>query len=534
MAGKIVLLSGPIGAGKSTLAQSLANRLDADVFKTNELIRSLKPKIGAERSAMQKAGEQLDQTTKGEWVAHALSRQMDRINSGRLIVVDALRIIPQIDWVRRAFGSRVYHVHLTATIEELSRRYRKRPAKMRELSSYEQVRRSRTERRIDELASVADIVVDTDRCTDDDVLVRALAHLGLLASVLRHPVDVLIGGQWGSEGKGNIVAHIAPEYQYLMRVGGPNAGHKVFGNPTQTFHHLPSGATRSDARLLIGPGAVLYVPGLLAEINHFKIGHGRLYIDPRAMIITEDDRKRETERLRSIGSTAQGVGEATARKINDRGQFDKTGKSKVALAGDVTDLKPFVRETGPILEEAYKRGEKVLLEGTQGTTLSIHHGSYPHVTSRDTTVSGCLAEAGIAPTRVRRIVMVCRTYPIRVGGKSGPMGREITMTEIARRSGLDLREIQSTERTSTTNRPRRIAEFNWAQLHRSAMLNGPTDIALTFVDYLSKENRKARRFEQLTDETLRFIEEVESVTGVPVTLISTRFHWRNIIDRRSW
>jgi adenylosuccinate synthase len=264
------------------------------------------------------------------------------------------------------------------------------------------------------------------------------------------------------------------------------------------------------------------------------VDHERLSIDSAAMIISDDDIAREQTRLGTIGSTAQGVGEATARKINDRGQFDARNRSLVHLARHERALRPYIRETGAILEHAFLRHEKVLLEGTQGTSLSIHHGNYPHVTSRDTTVSGCLAEAGISPSHIRRIVMVCRTYPIRVGGKSGPMGREITMTEIARRSGLPLSEVSTTERTSTTNRPRRIAEFNWLQLRRSSMLNGPTDIALTFVDYLSQENQKARRFEQLTEETVQFIEEVERVSGVPVSLISTRFHWRNIIDRRSW
>jgi adenylosuccinate synthase len=279
---------------------------------------------------------------------------------------------------------------------------------------------------------------------------------------------------------------------------------------------------------------VIRVPTLLDEIAKWSVDHDRLSIDPAAMIISDEDIEREKARLASIGSTAQGVGEATARKINDRGQLDGKGRSLVHLARDIRALKPYIRETGAILEQAFLRHENVLLEGTQGSSLSIHHGSYPHVTSRDTTVAGCLAEAGVSPSHVRRIVIVCRTYPIGVGGKSGPMGREISMTEIARRSGLPLSEIRSTERTSTTNRPRRIAEFSWVQLRRSVMLNGPTDIALTFVDYLSKGNRKARRFEQLTEETLEFIEELERVSGVPVSLISTRFDWRNIIDRRSW
>jgi hypothetical protein len=127
---------------------------------------------------------------------------------------------------------------------------------------------------------------------------------------------------------------------------------------------------------------------------------------------------------------------------------------------------------------------------------------------------------------VRRIVAVFRTYPIRFGGPSGGFGgAEITHEEIARRSGIPVEELKTREVTTTTGRPRRFAEFDWVQLHRSCVLNGPTDIALTFVDYLSVRNRQAYRFEQLTKDTLRFIEEVERVSGQPVTLVD-QFDWR--------
>ena len=175
-----------------------------------------------------------------------------------------------------------------------------------------------------------------------------------------------------------------------------------------------------------------------------------------------------------------------------------------------------------------------LLEGTQGTGLSLHHGDYPHVTTRDTTVSGCLADAGIAPSNVRKVIMVCRTYPIRVGGPSGPMAHEVDMAEIHRRSGIPLEELEKTERTTTTDRARRIAEFDWLQFRDSVQLNGPTDIALTFVDYFDVNNRKAFRFEQLSDDTISFVEEIERIPGRPVSLLSTDFNWRNVIDRRAW
>jgi adenylosuccinate synthase len=182
--------------------------------------------------------------------------------------------------------------------------------------------------------------------------------------------------------------------------------------------------------------------------------------------------------------------------------------------------------------------DPVLLEGTQGTGLSLHHGFYPHVTSRDTTVSGCLAEAGIAALRVRRVLMVCRTYPIRVqspkGATSGPMSKDLSWAEIARRSRLPLKKLLSSEKTSTTKRRRRVGEFDWDLLRKAASLNAPTDIALTFTDYISSTNRNARRFEQLTQETIRFVHEIERVAGAAVSLIATRFHSRSIIDRRAW
>jgi adenylosuccinate synthase len=164
----------------------------------------------------------------------------------------------------------------------------------------------------------------------------------------------------------------------------------------------------------------------------------------------------------------------------------------------------------------------------------LHHGSYPHVTSRETTASGCLADAGISPRRLRRIIMVTRTYPIRVGGTSGPMALPIDTKVVAERSGLPLHEIETTEVGTISGNKRRIAEFDWEQLRRSSVLNGATDIALTFVDYITAENQNARRFEQLSVETKEFVAEVERVANAPVSLISTRFHRFSVIDRRTW
>src|SRR5262249_2170192 len=157
----------------------------------------------------------------------------------------------------------------------------------------------------------------------------------------------------------------------------------------------------------------------------------------------------EKGNVQGIGSTGQGVGAATARRILDRGVKD------VQFAQHVEKLKPYVRPAHDVIQDACRNGNHVLLEGTKGTALSLYHGSYPHVTSRDTTVSGCLAESGIPPGRVRRVLMVCRTYPIRVqspdgeGKTSGPMSQEISLAEVERRSGVPLSRLTKTETTST-------------------------------------------------------------------------------------
>ncbi|MFL6765674.1 MAG: adenylosuccinate synthetase [Sphingomicrobium sp.] len=212
----------------------------------------------------------------------------------------------------------------------------------------------------------------------------------------------------------------------------------------------------------------------------------------------------------------------------------------MALVRDIPALEPFCRPALDIFEAAYRAGQHIMLEGTQGTMLSLYHGEYPFVTSRDTTAAGCLAEAGIPPHRVRKIVLVCRTYPIRVGdppggtGTSGHMNQPLSWQTIANRSGLSPSGLRKVERGTVSGKRRRVAEFDWVLLRKAAQLNGPTDIALTFADYLDKGNRDARRLDQLHPDTIRFIEEVERVAGAPVSLISTRFHPRSVIDRRNW
>lgn len=534
MARRIVLLSGPIGVGKSTLCASLSATFDARIIKTRELLdleamhhfKSL-----FSRAEYQAFGEVLDNEDGGLWVSKALSEVLNR-EGADLIVVDAVRIPEQIRAIREIYGFAVFHLHLTASTEDLEDRFIKRTAKFEEAATYEIATQNATEQGVSLLEEKADAVVNTSYCDPDDVLIRVATHLRLLARDNVQLVDVLVGGQFGSEGKGNIVSYLSREYDILIRGGGPNAGHKVYEVPEAYTHHLlPCGTRSTDAKLVIAPGAVISLSGLLKEVSECNVGPERLSIDPQVMVIAPEDIEAEKDLVKRIGSTGQGVGAATARRIMGR-----DGSAK--LARDYPELRPFIRETRRVLEDAYLTGSKILLEGTQGAGLSLYHGDYPYVTSRDTSASAALAEAGIPPRRVRKVIMTCRTYPIRVQdgseGTSGLLTRELSWQKVADRSKIDAEKLQKAERTSTTNKQRRVAEFDWVQLRRAALLNGPTDIALTFADYIDAKNKDARRFEQLTERTIQFLEEVENVSAAPVSLISTRFGFRNIIDRRNW
>lgn len=195
---QIVLLSGNVSSGKTTLANSLSSAFGFQLLKTKEILQSLaKKKIGraleSERSAMQKFGERLDRETNGKWVLAALTRLMRTLPNGAAgVIVDAVRIKEQIDAVRKAHGFSVTHIHIKAPAGILADRYKHRKTTgIRELATYRQVERDPTESNVQRLENVADVVIDTDRCTEADVLIRAATHLGLYCREYNRTVDVL-------------------------------------------------------------------------------------------------------------------------------------------------------------------------------------------------------------------------------------------------------------------------------------------------------------------------------------------------------
>ncbi|MGH3696645.1 MAG: adenylosuccinate synthetase [Pseudonocardiaceae bacterium] len=528
----IILLSGPIGSGKTTLAEFMERHYGVFRISTSSILSASAGRF-LSRNELQQVGL-AERFQGGEWIADAVIRSVLDHSKIEVIVVDAVRTVSQVRVIKDLAAGRwqILHVHLIAENKQLARRYSDRVREGDSDVDWVMAKESLTEAAIATLGSDADLTIDTSRVTPGDVAVRVSSRIRSYCRQNAPCVDALVGGQWGSEGKGNIAFFISPQYDLLVRVGAPNAGHRVCGHDGIIYTHrqLPSGTRASPKTpLLIGAGAVIDPSALLREVAECGVSTDRLTIDPAALIIEDSDIAQEVGLKSSIGSTGTGVGSAIARRIVNRGVA-----GAVRFAKDVPELAPYIRDSAELLELCYSRGQFILIEGTQGTGLSMLYGSFPHVTSRDTTVSALLSEVGIAPQRLRRVIVAFRAYPIRVAGKSGPMGQELTWGTIAERAGMHENNLSNVEVGSVSGGVRRVAEFSWVQLKRSAILNGATDIALTFLDYLDHINGVACRFDQLTREAILFVEEVELVAGAPVSLISTRFDGRGLIDRRLW
>lgn len=538
MAIRLVVISGGLASGKSKLAKRLNRTFGCEVIQTSSLIRKLNPAVGSDRASMQKAGNRLDATTGQSWIADEIGKEIRKDGEPSVpVILEGVRKPRQMEAIQSAIGHRhVRHFHLHVDRETQRRRFTEANREKDRAVSFEAAIDDASERQIARLARRADAVIDTSRYTENDVYSHVSARLNLQSRSSDRLVDVVIGGQYGSEGKGNIADYLSPEYDLLVRVGGPNAGHIVYEEPPYTHISLPCGTRRNDrSDLIVGPGSVLDPDTLLKEVRECEVEPTRLTIDENAVLITAEDKEWENERLKSeIGSTAMGVGKATARRVTDRFRDERRCKLAKDMRVVCPELAPYVGSAIERLEMAYWRGEKILLEGTQGTGLSLFHGNYPSVTSRDTSVSGCLSEAGIGPRRINRVVLVCRTYPIRVAGNSGDFSMEINWNVVSKRSGIPEAELKGHEVGSRSGTERRVGEFDWTMLRKSCHLNSPTDIALTFVDYLSVKNRNVVRFEELTRDSINFVEEVELVSGVPCSLIANRFDYKCVIDRRRW
>lgn len=350
-------------------------------------------------------------------------------------------------------------------------------------------------------------------------------------------LTVVYGGQFGSEGKGQIVAYIAERHSpdIAVRVGGPNAGHTFLlpNGSKQVVQTIPAPVFISeDTHAVIG-AAGLIIPHVFAkELSQAEKIMGRvpsILIDECVGIITKKHMKSEAKLKEDIGSTGEGVGAATADKVM-RVPFLtlQDGKTREkfldVVKGKVSPVSIWIKkDTTSYLNQALRNGMDVIIEGTQGVGLSLHtSGFYPFCTSRECTPQGMLAQTGIAEENARAVekLMVIRTFPIRVGGNSGDLANEITWGELKTLTGGYVKEA---EITTVTKKKRRIAEIDFDLVMRNVIATRPTGLALTFFDYWYPEIATATDPSALTSVHWSRINEIERQLGVPIKYLSTGF-----------
>ena len=295
------------------------------------------------------------------------------------------------------------------------------------------------------------------------------------------PITVVAGAQFGSEGKGKVALFLAQHQQatIVVRVGGSNSGHTAYDSDGRrhVFRHLPTAALLKDTLCVLGPGSYIDAAVLRRDMESIDLSPDRLAIDPRAMVITEDHKNKErSAQLRArIGSTASGTGAAVMDRVSR--------SSTVRWASDDSYVARFVRPTLPMIRAALGRGERVLIEGTQGFGLSnLLSRYYPFVTSRNTTAAAFVAEAGLSPVDVDDIVLVARVFPIRVGGNSGSLPFETDWRTI----GSECGRPNLSELSSVTKSTRRVARFDPAVVREAIDANGATHLVLNHVDYCGR------------------------------------------------
>ena len=332
------------------------------------------------------------------------------------------------------------------------------------------------------------------------------------------PSTVVIGGFFGDEGKGKIISYLAlhDKPSIVVRGGaGPNAGHTIKdGDKIYKVRMLPSGFLNKDAKVMVGPGVVVNPSVLLKEINDFDV-EGRAFLDYNCGIIEESHREADSQgRLKEkIGSTGSGTGPANAERA----------MRTLKMAKEIDELESYLTDVPLEVNSALDRNENVLIEGTQGTHLSLWHGTYPFVTTKDVTASGICADVGIGPKKVDDVIVVFKAYLTRVG--TGPMPGELSEEETSAKGWEEFGTV--------TGRLRRAAEFDFGLAKRAVMLSSANQISITKLDVRFPNCAGITSYDELDEDAKSFIKNIEEELGVKVTLIGTGPGVTDVIDLRT-
>ncbi len=330
-------------------------------------------------------------------------------------------------------------------------------------------------------------------------------------------LDILVGGFYGDEGKGKIASYLAlaDNPAIAVRTGGTNAGHTVvFDGRTFKLRTLPGAFVNKKTTLAISPGALIRREILFKEIEETGT-KDRIVIDPHAAVITDREvGEEENDPFLSsqVGSTKQGVGTAESKRV----------LRKLKLAASYSELSKYISDVPDLIVDALEKGKKVLAEGTQGHMISLYHGEYPYVTSRNTTASGILSEVGVGPKYVGNVIVIFKSFITRVGG--GALASEVKESAVKK---------EFEERGTVTGRKRRVAPFDKKLARDVVRINLANQIAITKLDAMFKDAYKKRKYEDLSSEAKKWLKTVEDAVGVPITLIGTGEDAMDIIDLRN-
>lgn len=330
------------------------------------------------------------------------------------------------------------------------------------------------------------------------------------------PCSIVVGGAYGDEGKGKVISYLALKDRPSIAVRGgvgPNAGHTVVKEgKTFKLRMLPCGVVNESTSLMIGPGVLVDPSVLLKEVNETH-SQKRTIVDGNCAIIEQRhvDADKSGYLKDKIGTTGTGTGPANSDRV----------LRAAKLAREEPLLRDYVGDVSTEVNLALDRNERVLLEGTQGTMLSLYHGIYPFVTSKDVSAAAICSDVGIGPKRVDEVIVVFKSYVTRVG--EGPLKNELAPEETLKRGWQEF--------GSVTGRLRRAAPFDYALAKRSVTLNSGTQIALTKLDILFPDCAGIRSFEKLPRDAKDFVLMVESELSRPVVYIGTGNEAEDIIDK---